>query len=161
MFPARSSTIGCAFPFTTGARTALTFSDPSFINRIRTGTTGHRRLGIKNLAAINPNFHSDLTEGCLGLSKTVVNIRSQRMQWQLSLQVPLASGDFSTIQATANFHLDTLGAKTQRLFNGLTHRTSKRDTLFQLSCDLFSLQLGVQFRFVDFLDRDQHFTSGL
>src|SRR5262245_30028852 len=75
--------------------------------------------------------------------------------------MPFAPSDFSTIQATTNFHLDALSAEPQRLLDSFPHSATKRDALLELRRNLFGLQLRVQFRLVNLLDRNQHFTAGL
>src|SRR5437867_2047506 len=74
--------------------------------------------------------------------------------------MPLAARDFRAIQTAADLYLDSLRAKSQRLLNGFAHRAPKRNSLFQLRCDLFSLQLRVQLGLMNLLNRDQDFTSG-
>ena len=83
------------------------------------------------------------------------------MQGQAALQMPLAARNLRPVQSSANFYLDSLGSKPQRLLNGFSHCAPESDTLFQLRGNLFSLELGVQFRFVNLLNRHQYFTSGL
>src|SRR6185503_10109246 len=89
------------------------------------------------------------------------DIRAQSVKRKLSLQVPLAACDLSTVQTAADLHLDSLRSESQRLLHGLSHRTAKRDALLELCGDLLRLELGVQLRLVDLLDRDKHFTPGL
>src|SRR6185503_8916919 len=74
--------------------------------------------------------------------------------------MPLTPSDFGTIQTAAHFDLDSLRTKSQRLFNGFSHRAPKCNSLFQLRRNLFGLQLSIQFRLVYFLNRYQHFASG-
>src|SRR6266404_60624 len=75
--------------------------------------------------------------------------------------MPLAARDLRTIQSATNFHLNSLGAKPQRLFNGFAHSAPKRNAFFELRGNFFCLELGVEFRFVNLLNRDQNFATGL
>src|SRR6185503_6626472 len=56
---------------------------------------------------------------------------------------------------------DPLRAKPQRLLHGFSHRTPKRDALLELGRNLLRLQLRVELRLVDLLDRHQHLAAGL
>src|SRR5260370_7920858 len=82
------------------------------------------------------------------------------MQRQLALQMPLAARNFSAVKPAADFNLDALRAKAQRLFHGFPHGAAKSDSLFELGRNLFRLQLGIQFRFMNFLDGNQNFAAG-
>src|SRR5438067_12579148 len=82
------------------------------------------------------------------------------MQRKLSLQVPLAAGDFGAVQTAADLHLNSLRAEAQRLFHGFSHRATKSDSFFELGCNLLGLQLRVQFRLVNLLNRNQDFAAG-
>src|SRR5687767_3855187 len=74
--------------------------------------------------------------------------------------MPFATSDLSTVQTSTDLHLDSLSAESQRLFDCLSHRAAEGDSLLQLRCDLFGLQLGVELRFMNLLDRHEHFASG-
>src|SRR5213594_1685261 len=63
--------------------------------------------------------------------------------------MPLAACNLGAIQPTADLYFDSLGTEPQRLFNRFAHRAPKRDSFFKLRCDLLSLQLCVQLRFVN------------
>jgi hypothetical protein len=82
------------------------------------------------------------------------------VQGKLSLQVPLTARDFSAIQTATDFYLNSLRAEPERLLNGFAHRAAKSDSLLELGRNFFSLQLSVQLGLVNFLDRNQHFTTG-
>src|SRR5260370_17347191 len=82
------------------------------------------------------------------------------MQRQLALQMPLAARNFSAVKPAADFNLDALRAKAQRLFDGFPHGAAKSDSLFELGRNLFRLQLGIQLRFMNFLDGNQDFAAG-
>src|SRR5205823_10444592 len=103
---------------------------------------------------------ADDPERLLPFREPVIDIGAQSMQRKLSLQMPLAAGDFGAVQAAADLHFDSLRAEAQRLFHGLSHGATKSDSFFELGRNLLSLQLRVQFRLVNLLNRDEHFTTG-
>src|ERR1051325_274084 len=160
-FSPRPSTFRCAFALASSARPAFAFTDARFIDRIRAGTTGHRCFWIHDFAAINPNLHSDLAKRRLCLSQTIIDICAQSVQRQLSLKMPFATRDFSTIQSTTDLDFNPLRAKPQRLFDGFSHRPSKINTLLALGRNLLSLQLCIHFRPVSLMNRHEQFTPGL
>src|SRR5688572_4541566 len=130
-----------------------------FVYRIRAGAARHRRLRIQNLAAINPNFHADDAKRCVRFSKSVINIRTQSVQGKLALQVPLTPRDFRAVQTATDFDFDSLRAKAERLFHGLSHRAPKSNSLFELRRNLLSLQLRVQLGLMNLLNRNQHLAA--
>src|SRR5688572_5918097 len=147
--------------FSARTRPGATFARARrFVYRIRTGATRHRRLRIQNLAAINPNFDPNDAERGVRFSKSVINIRTQSVQRKLTLQVPLAARDFRAVQSATDFDLDSLRPKAQRLFHGLSHGAAKSNSLFELRRNLLSLQLRVQLRLVNLLNRNQHLAAG-
>src|SRR6185369_14919014 len=78
----------------------------------------------------------------------------------LTLQVPFTARDFRAVQTAADLHFDSLGAEPQRLFNRLAHRAAKRNSLFELRRNLLGLQLCIQLRLVNLLNRNQNLTAG-
>src|SRR6185369_2415218 len=153
--------IRSAFAFSACARATLALTRTRLVNRIRSRAARHRGFRIENLAAIDPNLHTDLPKRRPRFGKTVIDVGTERVQRQLSLQVPLAASDFSAVQTPTDLDLDPLRAKPQRLLDGLSHRTSKSDALLELCRNLLGLQLCVQLGFVDLLNRNQHFPSRL
>jgi hypothetical protein len=47
----------------------------------------------------------------VGFCKSVVNIGTQCVQWQPTLQVPFAARDFGAVEAARHAHFDALAAK--------------------------------------------------
>src|SRR6185437_11101006 len=45
---------------------------------------------------------------------------------------PIAARDFGSIQTAADFHLDALGAKAKRFFDGLAHGAAESNSLLEL-----------------------------
>src|SRR5882672_3339938 len=115
VFPARPSAIGaaCAFTLATSARTTLSLTHARLVNRIRSGTSGHRRFGVKNFTPVDPNLHANLTKRRARFCQPVIDVGPERMQRKLPLKMPLAAGDFSAIQTSTDFHLDSLRAKPE------------------------------------------------
>src|SRR6185503_17750268 len=59
VFRSRSASIRSAFAFSARARSTLAFTGAGFVDRIRSGATGHRGFGIHDLATIDPNLDTD------------------------------------------------------------------------------------------------------
>ena len=51
-------------------------------------------------------------------------------------------------------NLDALGSKTKRRLHASLHGSTEGHSFFQLSRDVFTDELGIQFRLLDFLHRD-------
>src|SRR5688572_479523 len=105
------SAFSSAFTLASSAWPAFALAHASFVNRIRAGATRHRRLSIQNLAAINPNLHADLAKRRFRFCQTVINVRSQRVQRKLPLQMPLTARDLSSVQTATDFYFDSLRAE--------------------------------------------------
>src|SRR5438132_3012984 len=73
--------------------------------------------------------------------------------------MPFAARNLGPVETAADFHLNSLRPETQRFFHGFSHGASKGNSLFKLGRDLFRLQLCVQFRLVNLLDRNQNFAA--
>src|SRR5690349_11034733 len=78
------------------------------------------------LALVEPHLHADLSVGGVGFREAVVNVRAQRLQRQLAVQVPLRARDFRAVQAARDAHLDAARAEAQRRFDGLAHGPAER-----------------------------------
>src|ERR1700740_2509253 len=74
--------------------------------------------------------------------------------------MPFTARDFRAVQAAADLHFDSLGAEPQRFLNRLAHRAAKRNSLFELRRNLLGLQLRIQLRLVNLLNRNQHLAAG-
>src|SRR5688572_19705843 len=66
------------------------------------------------LALVEPHLHADGAVGGEGLREAVVDVRAERLQRQLAVQVPLRAGDFRAVQAARHAHLDAARAEAQR-----------------------------------------------
>src|SRR5262249_27120062 len=116
---------------------------------------------VKNLALVQPALDADYAVGRVSLGETVIDIRAQRVQRKLSLQIPLGARDFRAVQAAAHPHLDSLAAEAQRAIDSLTHRTAECHALFELQRDALADKLRIQLRLVNFLNVDEDFALGL
>src|SRR5919205_812692 len=110
VFRSRSASVGSTFTFAAGTRATLALTCARLIDRIGTGATRHRGLRIENLAAIDPNLHTNLPKRRLRFGETVVDISAQSVEGKLSLQVPLTACDFSAVQTTTDLDLVDLRA---------------------------------------------------
>ena len=52
---------------------------------------------FEDLALIHPSLYTNYAVGRMSLGKTIVDIRSQCMQRQLPMQIPLRTRDFGTV----------------------------------------------------------------
>src|SRR6266576_6077450 len=62
--------------FAAGTRrtgTSFALAGPRIVDGIRSGAAGHGRVGIQDLAPINPNLDSDYPEGRVRFGKAVIN----------------------------------------------------------------------------------------
>src|SRR6185503_10362098 len=114
VLPTRPSAIrpAAAFTLTTSAWPALALAHARFVNWVRSGAARHGCLSIKNLTSVNPDLHTNLTKRGARFSQTVIDVCPKRVQRQLPLKMPLAAGNLGAIQTAADFHLDSLGAKS-------------------------------------------------
>src|SRR4030095_16949817 len=78
---------------------------------------------------------------------------------QLALQVPLAARDFRAIEPATDLHLNSLSPEPQRLSHGLAHRPAESNSLLELCGNLLGLQLSVQLRLMNLLNRNQDFPA--
>src|SRR5450755_159832 len=117
-------------------------------------------LGRQNFAFVDPALHPDDAVGGAGFGETVVNVGAQRVQRQPTLQIPFRTRDFVAIQAATDPDLDALAAETQCRIDRLAHGAAEADTLFELQCNRFRNQLGIEFRLVHFLNIDVDLAPG-
>src|ERR1700722_19467198 len=98
---ARTTTIAipitAAFPAFLAARLRFTRQSPA---RTR-----------KNFALIQPALDPDDTVSRVGFGEAVVDVGAQGVQRQLPLQVPFATGDFSSVQPARHAYFDAFAAE--------------------------------------------------
>src|SRR4029077_19486030 len=99
---------------------------------------------IQNLALVSPALDSDYAVGRVSLGKSVVDISAQGVQRQLALQVPFATRDFRSVQASGHADFDAFTAEAQRRIDRFSHGSTESHALFQLERDGFGHQLGVE-----------------
>src|SRR5262249_10213841 len=103
------------------------------------------------------HLHADHAVGRPRFGEPVLDVGTQSVQRQASLQVPLGACDFVSVQPAGDAHLDPLAAEPQRRVHRLAHRPAEAHALFQLQRDRFRYQLGIELRLMHFLDIDEHF----
>src|SRR6266404_1075600 len=111
-------------------------------------------------ALIDPAFHANHAIRGVGFRGAVINIRTQRLQRQPSLQVPLLARDFRAIQPARYAYLDAFTAEAQRRIHRFAHRAPERHALFELQRNRFRHELRIQLRPVHFQDVNMHFALG-
>src|SRR5438270_8665220 len=159
--PVAARAARAVFPVAVAARAATVAAlGPRLVDRVGLRAARHGRLRVENLAAVNPDLHSDGPEGRARLGEAVVNVCAQSVQREATLQVPLASRYLGSVQSSGDFDLDALPAEPESLLDGLAHCASEGDALLQLRGDLLGLQLRVQLRLVNLLYGDQDFLAG-
>src|SRR5277367_3806326 len=125
----------------------------------------HRSLRLTppllvNISAIDPRLHADHAIRRARFGKAVVNIRTQRVQRQTALQIPLGTRNFVAVQTARNANLDSLAAEAQRRINRLAHRAAEADALLELQRDVLCHQLRIELRLVDFENVDKDIAVG-
>ena len=88
------------------------------------------------------------------LCEAIVDICTNGLQRDGTLVVALRTCDFCTAKSAGNLSLDTLCAQTHCTADRLLHCTAEGDTVLQIQCDLFSNQLCIHIRLLDFYDVD-------
>src|SRR4030095_4317441 len=86
----------------------------------------------KQLPFVDPNLDTNSTVGGACFSKAKVNVSTQRVQWELALQIPLGAGDLSAIQPSRAVNFDSLGLNLESRIYRFSHGASESDTLFEL-----------------------------
>src|SRR5205823_3341264 len=103
---------------------------------------------LVDVATVDPRLDADHTVGGLRLGKAVVDVRTQRVQRQTTLEIPLGAGDLVAIKTARDAHLDALAAEAQSRIHTLAHGPAERDALFQLQRDVLRYQLRIELRLV-------------
>src|SRR5260221_6027821 len=113
------------------------------------------------LTLVEPYLDADLAVGRVGFREAVVDVGAQRLQRQLTVQIPFGPGNFGAVQAAGDAHLDAARAEAQRRFDRLANRAAERHALFELHRHRLGDQLSVELRLLDLLDVDEHLATGL
>src|SRR5438105_7451357 len=135
---------------------------PQKISKCSTRHGGWLLLALflrKNFSAVDPALHSNYAVRGFGFGEAVFDIGAERVQRQAPLQIPLRARNFGSVQAATHPHLDSFATKAQRGVYRLAHSAAEADSLFQLQCDRFRNQLGVEFGLVHFLNVNVDITS--
>jgi len=85
--------------------------------------------GLVDVTLVNPNLYADDAIGRKSLGETIVDIRSQCMQGELPVQVPLRARDLSTVKSAAAANLNPLRSESKRSINRPAHGPAESHTL--------------------------------
>src|SRR5438874_3559184 len=107
------------------------------------------------LALVEPHLHANLAVGRVGFGEAVINIRAQRLQRQLAVQIPLGPRDFRAVQPTRDTYLDAPRAEAQRRFHRLAHGAAERHALLELHGHRLGDQLRLELGLLDLLYVDE------
>ena len=114
----------------------------------------------QNFALVHPTLDADHAIGGVRLAESEIDVRAQRVQRKLTLQIPFRARDFRAVQPSGNPNFNSLASEAQRGVDGLSHGASERHALFELQCDRFGNQLRIELGLVDFLNIDEDFALG-
>ena len=95
------------------------------------------------------------------LGESVIDIGAQRVQRQTALQIPLRTGDFVAVQASAHADFDAFATEAERRIDRLAHGPPEADALFQLQRNRFGDELGIELGLMHFLNIDMHLARRL
>ena len=112
------------------------------------------------LALVEPHLHADLPVGRARLGEAVVDVRAQRLQRQLPVQIPLGARDLGAVQPARHAHLDAARAEPQRRLHRLAHRAAERHALFELHRHRLANELRLELGLLDLLDVDEDLAVG-
>jgi hypothetical protein len=102
-------------------------------------------LARKNITLINPYFDANQTKSRMRLCLPVIDVGTQSMQRNLSLDLFLAPSNFRSTQPPANKYLDAFRVAFYCLLHCLFHSAPERNTLLQLLRNRACYQVGIQF----------------
>src|SRR5690606_9053815 len=115
-------------------------------------TLRSHRIVLEDLALEHPDLDAAGAVSGVSLSRAVVDVRTQGVQRNAALAVPLHAGDFRTAQATRAVDTDALGAQTHSRLNGTLHGATECHTALELLRDRLSDQLGIDLRLTNLDD---------
>src|SRR3989454_2988199 len=113
------------------------------------------------LALVDPHLHADLPVGRAALGKPVVDAGPQRVQRQLTLEVPFGARDLGAAQPARHADFHALGAEAHGRLDRLFHGPAEGDATLHLQTHRLSDQLRLQLRLVDLHDVDEDLAAGL
>src|SRR3990172_9943663 len=106
----------------------------------------------QDVAAVDPDFHTDPPVGRERLRHAEIDVGPQRMQGDAALAVPLVPGDLRAGQPSAAGDADALGPRAQTALDRLLHGPAVGDAALQLLGDVFGNELGLEFGAPHLLD---------
>src|SRR5262245_51660100 len=77
------------------------------------------------LTLVQPHLDANLAVGGAGFGEPVIDVRTQGLQRQLAVQIPLGPGDLGAIQTAGHPHLDAARTEAQRRLDRLAHRPAE------------------------------------
>src|SRR6266540_1159020 len=116
------------------------------------GAPGRARALREDLAAHDPDLAADLAVGGLRLGEAVVDVRTQRVERNAALAVPLVSRHLGAAEPARAGHADALRAELERRLDGLLHRAAEGDAALELGRDVLGDELRVDLRLPDLDD---------
>src|SRR6266508_3015239 len=127
---------------------------------------GARPLGLlllaggQHVAPVDPDLHTDLTEGGAALRQTVVDVGPQGVQGHAALAIPLGAGHLGTAPPAGALHPDALGAALHGRVDRAAHRPAERDPAGELLRDALRDQLRVGLGALHLEDVEGHLLVG-
>src|SRR5512133_24797 len=133
----------------------------SWCSRLRPGAAGvarrtrARRLR-QDLAAHDPDLAADLPVGRLRLGEPVVDVRTERVQRNAPLAVPLVPRHLGAAETAGARDPDPLRAELERGLDRLLHRTPEGDAPLELRRDVLrdELRVGLGLADLDHVEED-------
>src|SRR3954447_12420358 len=139
-------------PWLRPARPAVAVAIPVATAAVLFLTAGPRP---EPLALVQPDLHANLAVGGVCLGKAVIDVRAQRLERQLPVEVPLGTRDLGAVQPAGDPYFDAAGAEAQCRFDGLAHRAPERHALLELHGHRLGDELRIELRLLDLLDVDE------
>src|SRR6186997_678874 len=117
-------------------------------------------LRHETLALVQPHLDTDLPVCRARFGEAVIDVRAERLQGELAVEVPFRARDLRAVQPSRDAHLDATRAEAQRRLDGLAHRPAERHALFELHRHRLRDELRVELWFLDLLNIDEDLAVG-
>ena len=99
---------------------------------------------------VDPYLDAELAIGGMSFAETIVDVGTQGLQRQNAFVVGLVASDLSAADTSADRGLDSFCACLHGTAHGLLHRAAEGNTIFQLLRNIFSNELSIALRTLDF-----------
>jgi hypothetical protein len=113
--------------------------------------------GAENFTLANPHFHTDCTVHRARSCRRVINVSTKRVKWNASFFILFAPRHFCAAETTGGHHTNAFSTHPHRCRNSVFHCTTECDAALQLLGDVFCNQVRVEFRSLNFVDKNLHF----